>query len=182
MSRKGNKLLTIPNQVTLSLSNNVATIKGPLGTLTVNYPSTIEVNVDGSTAKVSRTSEDRQTRKMHGTVNSNISNALVGVSAGYTKILNIVGVGYKANVAGNKLTLDIGFSHQVVFNIPTELKVTCPSQTQIVISGYDKILVGEFTAKVRATRKPEPYNGKGIMYSDEIIVRKVGKTAEGAKK
>ncbi|MDR1235126.1 MAG: 50S ribosomal protein L6 [Mycoplasmataceae bacterium] len=181
MSRKGNKLLTIPQGVTVTINSSDVLVKSAQGTLKVAYPtSMIKVeNVDNK-IKISRLNDEKQARMFHGTINSNINNALIGLSKGYVKKLKIVGVGFKANVSGAKLNLAIGFSHPVVFDIPQGLKVICPTPTEIVIEGYDKIIVGEFAANVRAVRKPEPYNGKGIMYSDEIIVRKVGKTAEGA--
>lgn len=183
MSRKGNKLIPIPQGVTVTINPNDVKVSGASGNLTVAYPGNlIKVEIVDNKVKVSRYNEEKQTRMYHGTINSNIHNAIEGISKGYQKHLKIVGVGYKAAVSGNKLTLAIGFSHPVVFEIPAGLKVTCPTPTEILINGIDKIVVGEFAAKVRITRKPEPYNGKGIMYSDEHIIRKVGKTAEGAKK
>lgn len=183
MSRKGNKLIEIPAGVNVTINPSDVKISGQSGNLTVSYPANlIKVETVDNHVKVSRFNEEKQTKMYHGTVNSNIANAIHGIAKGYTKHLKIVGVGYKASVSGNKLTLAIGFSHPVVFEIPQGLKVTCPTATEIIINGIDKIIVGEFAAKVRITRKPEPYNGKGIMYSDEHIIRKVGKTAEGAKK
>ena len=117
---------------------------------------------------------------LHGTINANLNNAVIGVKTGYKKILKIVGVGYKAKIEQEKLVLAIGYSHLIQMPIPKILKVICPSPTQIEISGYDKAIVGEFAAKIRSLKKPEPYKGKGIMYFDEKIVRKVGKTAEVA--
>lgn len=181
MSRKGNKLLNIPQGVTVTINENVVQVKGAQGTLVVPYPADlIKVENVANQIKVTRRNDEKSARIFHGTINSNINNALIGLGSGYTRKLKIVGVGYKANVSGNKLTLAIGFSHPVVFDIPSGLRVVCPTPTEIVIDGYDKIVIGEFAANVRATRKPEPYNGKGIMYSDEIIIRKVGKTAEGS--
>ncbi|MDR0675390.1 MAG: 50S ribosomal protein L6 [Mycoplasmataceae bacterium] len=181
MSRKGNKLLNIPHGVNVVINPGLVQIKSTTGSLDVLYPSKmIKVENIDNKIKVSRLNEEKQTRMFHGTINSNINNAIIGLSKGYVKKLKIVGVGYKANVSGNKLNLAIGFSHPVVFDIPPGIKVICPTPTEIIIEGYDKIIVGEFAANVRATRKPEPYNGKGIMYSDEVIIRKVGKTAEGA--
>ena len=112
----------------------------------------------------------------------NFHNAIIGVTDGYTKKLHIEGVGYKASVSGNKFNLAIGFSHPVVLQIPENIKVVCKTPTDVEITGFDKIVVGEFAAKIREIRKPEPYNGKGIMYVGEHIIRKVGKTAEGTKK
>lgn len=182
MSRKGNKLIQIPQGVNVNINQNLVSISGPKGKLEVSYPDTIVVTNENNTIKVSRKNELKQTKMFHGTINSLIHNAIIGVSEGYTKKLHIEGVGYKANVSGSKLTLAIGFSHPVVFDIPSSIQVVCKTPTDIEITGYDKIIVGEFAAKVRATRKPEPYNGKGIMYVGEHIIRKVGKTAEGAKK
>lgn len=182
MSRKGNKLIQIPNGVNVTINPNLVLISGPKGKLEVSFPDTIVVVNENNHIKVSRKNELKQTKMYHGTVNSLINNAIIGVNTGYTKKLHIEGVGYKANTNGGKLNLAIGFSHPVEFTIPSGVTVTCKTPTDIEITGYDKIVVGEFAAKVRATRKPEPYNGKGIMYVGEHIIRKVGKTAEGAKK
>ena len=182
MSRKGNKTLSIPAGVTVTVNANVAEIKGPKGTLKVKIPNCLEVKVENNGVKVSRKDDEKQSRQFHGTINSLINNAIIGVSTGYTIRLNIVGVGYKAQVSGNKFKLNIGFSHPVEFDIPAGIKVTCATPTQVEITGHDKIIVGEFAANIRAVRKPEPYNGKGIMYENEHIIRKVGKTAEAAKK
>jgi large subunit ribosomal protein L6 len=181
MSRKGNRLLNIPQGVTVNVNPGVVQVKGAQGALDVVFPvDRIKVESINNQIKISRLNEEKQTRMFHGTINSNINNALIGLSKGYVKKLKIVGVGYKANVSNNKLNLAIGFSHPVVFDIPQGVRVICPTPTEIVIEGFNKIIVGEFAANVRGIRKPEPYNGKGIMYSDEIIIRKVGKTAEGA--
>lgn len=181
MSRKGNKLIPIAQGVNININVNNVIVKSQVGELKIDYPGDlIKVENANNSIKVSRLSDIKQARIFHGTINSNINNAIIGLSKGYEKKLKIVGVGYKANVAGDKLNLAIGFSHPVVMQIPKGLKVICPSPTEINISGFDKIIVGEFAANVRAIRKPEPYNGKGIMYSDEHIIRKVGKTSEGA--
>jgi large subunit ribosomal protein L6 len=180
MSRKGNKIISIPANVNVTINASDVVVNSASGSLTIVYPNTITVTKVANGIKVGRTNEEKQTRMHHGTVNSNIANAVQGLHAGFKETLKIVGVGYKAAVANNKLTLAIGFSHPVVFDIPKDLHVSCATPTEINISGFNKELVGEFTANVRAVRKPEPYNGKGIMYSDEIIIRKVGKTAEGA--
>ncbi|MDR3163511.1 MAG: 50S ribosomal protein L6 [Mycoplasmataceae bacterium] len=180
MSRKGNKLLLIPSGVSVTINPHLVICKSSHGELKVNVPSVIQVTQTGQHLKVTRSNDEKQSRMYHGTVNSNLHNALIGLSQGFSKRLKIVGVGYKAAVNNNQLTLAIGYSHPVVFTIPHGIKLTCPTPTEIVINGYDKIIVGELAAKIREVRKPEPYNGKGIMYSDEIIIRKVGKTAEGA--
>lgn len=181
MSHKGNKLIDIVSGANVAIASGVVTVKGPLGELKVNYPTKlIKVEQVENNIKVSRSDNEKQTKMFHGTVNANIHNAIVGVTTGFKKNLKIVGVGYKANVTNGKLVLAIGYSHPVEFIIPEGLKVATPAPTQIDISGFDKIVVGEFAAKVRAVRPPEPYKGKGIMYVDEHIIRKVGKTAESA--
>ncbi|MDR2568125.1 MAG: 50S ribosomal protein L6 [Mycoplasmataceae bacterium] len=183
MSRKGNKLISIPDKVSLNVQKDFVDVKGPLGTLKVDYPSSlITVAQENGKVKVTRANDDKQTRMYHGTVGSNLANAVDGVSRGFSKILKIVGVGYKAAIKGNTIDLAMGYSHPVVFEIPAGLKVNCPTPTQIDIFGYDKQAVGQFAAVVRDVRPPEPYKGKGIAYSDEFIIRKVGKTAEGSKK
>ncbi len=180
MSHKGNRLIEIIAGTQVDIAPSKVTIKGPMGQLEVAYPANlIKVEkVGDKSIKVSRVNDEKQTKMYHGTVNANIHNAIVGVNTGFKKDLKIVGVGYKAAVTNGKLVLQMGFSHPVEFVIPQGLKVVCPSPTQIEISGYDKIIVGEFAANVRAVRKPEPYKGKGIMYTTEHIIRKVGKTAE----
>ena len=182
MSHKGNRLINVIAGTQVDIAPNKVTVKGPKGTLTVDYPAgLIKVEkVEPNGIKVSRVNDEKQTKMYHGTVNANISNAIIGVNEGFKKTLKIVGVGYKAAVQGSKLVLAMGFSHPVEFVIPQGLKVSCPAPTQIDIEGYDKIVVGEFAAVVRAVRKPEPYKGKGIMYDNEHIIRKVGKTAESA--
>ena len=182
MSRKGNKLLDIPSGVTVTVNANNVNVSSPKGKLDIPFPNTISVKVEDNKVKVSRANDEKQTRMYHGTINSLIHNAIIGVSEGYTKNLHIEGVGYKANVSGDKFNLAIGFSHPVVLQIPKDVKVVCKTPTDVEISGYDKIIVGEFAAKIREIRKPEPYNGKGIMYVGEHIIRKVGKTAEVGKK
>lgn len=179
MSHKGNKLINIIAGTQVDIAPSKVTVKGPLGQLTIDYPANlIKVEKVGNDIKVSRVDNEKQTKMYHGTVNANISNAVIGVNKGFKKELKIVGVGYKAAITNGKLVLAMGFSHPVEFVIPEGLKVTCPSAVQIEITGYDKTVVGEFAANVRAVRKPEPYKGKGIMYVDEHIIRKVGKTAE----
>lgn len=179
MSHKGNRLIKVVAGTQVTIAPSKVTIKGPMGQLVVDYPADlIKVEQQGDNIKVSRVNDEKQTKMYHGTVNANIANAIAGVNTGFKKELKIVGVGYKAAVTNGKLVLAMGFSHPVEFAIPEGLKVVCPSAVQIDISGYDKVVVGEFAAKVRAVRPPEPYKGKGIMYTTEHIIRKVGKTAE----
>ncbi|MBQ4209274.1 50S ribosomal protein L6 [bacterium] len=181
MSHKGNKLITLPQEVKITINKNDVVVKGPLGELKINYPSEIiKIQQIDNKLKVTRNNNEKQTKMLHGTVNANLNNAVVGVKTGYKKILKIVGVGYKAKIEQEKLVLAIGYSHLVPISIPKILNVVCPSPTQIEISGYDKTTVGEFAAKIRSLKKPEPYKGKGIMYLNEQIIRKVGKTAEVA--
>lgn len=182
MSRKGNKALDIPAGVTVTVSQNNVNVAGPKGKLDIPFPHVIHVKVENNKVRVTRDNEEKQTKMYHGTINSLIHNAIIGVTDGYTKKLHIEGVGYKASVSGNKFNLAIGFSHPVVLQIPENIKVVCKTPTDVEITGFDKIVVGEFAANIREIRKPEPYNGKGIMYVGEHIIRKVGKTAEGTKK
>lgn len=182
MSRKGNRIIHLPAGVSVNINPSRIDITGPKGTLHVDYPHEIVIKNENNQLSISRKNEEKQTKMYHGTINSLVYNAIQGVTHGYTKNLHIEGVGYKANVSGNKFNLAIGFSHPVALVIPQGLTVTCKTPTDVEITGIDKILVGEFAANIRAIRKPEPYNGKGIMYTGEHIIRKVGKTAEGAKK
>ena len=181
MSHKGNKLITIPQEVKVTINKDHVIINGPLGELKIDYPfALIKISQVGDKIKVTRNNNEKQTKMLHGTINANLNNAVVGVKIGYKKILKIVGVGYKAKIEQEKLVLAIGYSHSIQMPIPKILKVVCPSPTQIEISGYNKAVVGEFAAKIRSLKKPEPYKGKGIMYLNEKIIRKVGKTAEVA--
>ena len=177
MSRIGKRTLTIPANVNVEVVDNTVTVKGPKGELKLDLIKTLKVNVDGTNLTVEKLKEDKFTNQMHGTTNANIHNMIVGVSEGYKKGLEIVGVGYKFNVQGNKLTVSAGYSHPVVMEVPNGLTVTGISNTEIEVSGIDKEKVGEFAANVRKVRKPEPYKGKGIKYKGEQIRRKEGKKA-----
>ncbi len=177
MSRIGKRELVIPEGVTVSVENNVVTVKGPKGTLTFNYKNKVEVIIKDGKVFVARKNEEKETRQLHGTTNALINNMLIGVSQGFKKELEINGVGYKFNVQGNKLLVNAGYSHQVSLEIPSNLKVEVLSNTELVISGIDKQAVGEFAATIRKIRRPEPYKGKGIKYKNEYIRRKEGKKA-----
>ena len=177
MSRIGKRVLTIPEKVNVKLENNLLTVEGPLGTLTLNIVKNIKVNIEGNEITVEKLKDDKITNQMHGTTNANINNMLVGVSEGFKKELEILGVGYRFAVSGNTLTVQAGYSHPVKLTVPTGIKVTAPSATELEISGADKIVVGEFAANVRKIRRPEPYKGKGIRYKDEHVRRKEGKKA-----
>lgn len=182
MSRIGNRVINVPSNVNLTVNKTDVAIKGPLGNLLVNYPEVITVKQDGGNVTVVRANDEKQTRMYHGTVNANIQNAVTGVSTGFTKHLELKGVGYKANIEGSKLKVVLGFSHPLFFDIPKTLKVECPAQTEIKITGADKAEVGQYAAVIRGYRPPEPYKGKGVLYKGEIVLRKAGKTAEGSKK
>ncbi|ATZ16174.1 large subunit ribosomal protein L6 [Entomoplasma freundtii] len=180
MSRIGNRLLSIPEGVEVTLEpNNTVIVKGPKGELSQKFSPliTIEIDQESRTVKTLRANEIKHTKQLHGTTNSLIAGMLEGVSKGFEKNLQIVGVGYKANLNGKKLGLSLGFSHPVECEIPEGLTVEVPKPTNIIIRGINKQLVGEFAANIRAYRKPEPYKGKGIKYADEKIIRKEGKAA-----
>ena len=177
MSRIGNRVLTIPAGVTVTLDGNNIKVAGPKGTLEDTVNSNITVSVDGDKLSTSRNSEIKSVKQIHGTTNANIANMLAGVSEGYKIDLEIVGVGYRCQVAGKKITLNVGYSHPVVMDAPEGITVTSEGPTQLTISGIDKQKVSEFAAKIRENRLPEPYKGKGIRYKDEHIRRKEGKKA-----
>lgn len=177
MSRIGNRILTIPEHVTAELNNQLLTVKGPKGELSLNIPDYVIVKVEDNKITVERENEEIQTKAIHGTINALISNLLEGVSTGYQKALEIVGVGYRFNVQGQKLVINAGYSHPVTLDIPNDLTIEMVSNTEINIKGNDKQRVGEFAAKVREVREPEPYKGKGIRYKGEHIRRKEGKKA-----
>lgn len=178
MSRIGNKLINLPEGVTVSQNGNVITVKGPKGELSNTIDSNIQVVVEGQTVTVKRPNDTKAMKTIHGTTRANIHNMVEGVSKGFTKTLEIVGVGYRASLKGNTLVVSAGYSHDVELEIPAGIKVELPKNTQVVVSGSDKQVVGQFAANVRGVREPEPYLGKGIHYSDEYIRRKEGKTAK----
>lgn len=177
MSRIGNRKLTIPAGVTACVENNTITVNGPKGKLDFTFDKLISVSADGEVITTTRANETKQAKSLHGTTNSIINNMLIGVSNGYEKGLEITGVGYRFNVQGNKINITAGFSHPVVVEVPSGLKVEQVSNTEITISGIDKQKVSEFAANVRNWRRPEPYKGKGIHYKGEHIRRKEGKKA-----
>lgn len=175
MSRIGNKILTIPASVTITVSENNANVKGPKGELNVNVPTGININVNGTEVIVTR--DNDAIKNLHGTVNANLNNAIIGVTDGFEKKLEAVGVGYRFALKGNMLVVTAGYSHPVEMAIPEGIKLESPSNTELFVRGIDKCLVGEYAANVRKIRQPEPYKGKGIRYSGEVIRRKVGKKA-----
>ena len=175
MSRIGNRIITIPEGVTVENVDNVVTVKGPKGTLTQQMLKDITMKVEGNKLTFERLNESA--KAMHGTMNALVKNMIVGVTEGYAKGLEIVGVGYRFNVQGKKLVINAGYSHPVEMQVPAGLTVEANGNTEITIKGIDKVLVGEFAANVRKVRQPEPYKGKGIRYKDEHIRRKEGKKA-----
>ena len=181
MSRIGKQPITIPAGVEVKIgANNEITVKGPKGTLVQTMSADMIIKIDGSTVVVERPSDAKEHRALHGLTRTLVANMVTGVSEGYTKNLEINGVGYRAAKQGNKLVMNLGYSHQVEMEEPDGIKIDVPQPNQIIISGYDKQKVGQFAAQVREKRPPEPYKGKGIKYVEEVIRRKEGKT--GAKK
>ena len=180
MSRIGNRVLTIPAGVEVNVDGNKVTTKGPKGTLEFCFKdSNVDVKVEGTEVHVTRKDESKISKQLHGNTNSTINNMIIGVSEGFKKELEINGVGYRFQVQGSKLIITAGYSHNVEMTAPTGIKMEMPdkSQTELIISGYDKQAVSEFAANVRKVREPEPYKGKGIKYKDEHIRRKEGKKA-----
>ena len=175
MSRIGNRILTIPAGVTVSVEDSNVTVKGPKGELSTKIDSNINVEVLGTELKVTRVSDNFKTA--HGTANANIKNMIVGVSDGFEKKLEAVGVGYRFALKGNELVVTAGYSHPVNVKIPAGITLESPSNTELFVRGIDKQAVGQFAAEVRSIREPEPYKGKGIRYADEHIIRKEGKKA-----
>lgn len=177
MSRIGKKPVEIPKGINVTVSNGFVKIKGPKGELSRNIHPNMNVQINENEILVKRPDDTKYNKALHGLTRALLQNMITGVSASYKKTLEIVGVGYKAEVKGKNLLLNIGYSHPIYFAPPEEIKIESPSPTQIIVSGNDKELVGLIAAKIRSFRKPEPYKGKGIKYSDEHIVRKAGKTA-----
>lgn len=177
MSRIGKRVLTIPAGVNVNVEDGKVTVKGPKGELSLDTIKTIKVNVEGTEVTVEKLKEDKFTNQMHGTTNANINNMIKGVSEGFKKELEIIGVGYRFAVSGNTLTIQAGYSHPVKMEIPQGITVKAPSATELEVSGADKIVVGEFAANIRKVRQPEPYKGKGIRYKGEHVRHKEGKKA-----
>jgi len=178
MSRIGNKIITLPKEVTATIDGKHIVVSGPKGSLEFTIHRDMEVQLDGSELVVVRPTDSKQHKALHGTTRALINNMAIGVSEGYTKKLQMIGVGYRALLQGDKLIISAGFSHPVELDIPAGLTVEVPKNTVINVSGIDKQLVGEFAANVRGVRPPEPYLGKGIRYATENVRRKEGKTAK----
>lgn len=177
MSRIGNKPVALVDGVQVNVDNRVVTVTGPKGTLMFEHRAQVGVKVDSGEVSVSRFSDERESRELHGLTRALINNMIFGVKNGYEKRLEIVGVGYLCAIQGKELQLRVGFANELKRPIPEGLTVTCPDQTHIVIQGCDKQQVGQFAAEIRALRKPEPYKGKGIRYQGEHVKIKPGKSA-----
>ena len=177
MSRIGNRKLVIPEGVTVAVENNIVKVSGPKGELSLNFSELIRVTVEENTVVTEQIKASKTANMMQGTTNSLINGMLIGVSKGYEKGLEAVGVGYRFQVAGNKITINAGYSHPVVMEVPTGITATLVNNTDITLSGIDKQLLSEFAAIIRKVREPEPYKGKGIRYKDEHVRRKEGKKA-----
>ena len=180
MSRIGLKPIELPAGVEVKVDgNNLVTVKGPKGELTEQLSNLVNVNVDGAVVTVSRNSDAKAYREQHGLARTLINNMVVGVTQGYEKKLELVGVGYKVEKKGKVLVLNLGYSHPIEMEDPEGITTEAPSNTEVIVKGCDKALVGNYAANIRKWRKPEPYKGKGIKYAGEVIRRKEGKT--GAK-
>lgn len=178
MSRIGRNPITIPAGVTVTVANGVVSVKGPLGELKQEIASNaILVEVKDGHIVVTRTSEEKDVRAKHGLYRAILQNNVIGVTTGYTKELKLTGVGYKVEKKGKAIVMKVGFSHEVVIDEPAGITLECPAATEIVVKGINKVAVGQCAANIRSIRKPEPYHGYGIMYKNEIIERKEGKTA-----
>ena len=179
MSRIGRKVIAIPAGVTVTVNEeNLVTVKGPKGTLTANIHNNITVTVDGANVSLSRLDDERENRSLHGLSRSLIANMVEGVTKGYSKTLEMIGVGYKAAKSGKTLTLNLGHSHPIYFEEKDGITFDVPNSTTIVVNGIDKQLVGQIAAQIREKRPPEPYLGKGVKYVGEHIRRKAGKTGK----
>lgn len=178
MSRIGKKPITVPAGVEINIEGNQLTVKGPKGTLTRNVHADMKINLADNELSVERPSDNRTHRALHGTTRSIISNMVEGVSTGFAKTLDLVGVGYRASKKGSNVVLNVGYSHPVEITPIEGVELDVPSQTQVVVKGIDKEKVGAMAANIRSVREPEPYKGKGIKYATERIRRKEGKTGK----
>jgi len=175
MSRVGKRPIPVPDAVQVSIEGNRIKVKGPKGELKYEFHPRLEVKVEDGAIVVRRPNDEKLLRSLHGLTRTLIANMVTGVTEGFQKSLEIVGVGYRANVSGRELELSLGYSHPVIFRIPEGIEITVDRQTRIDVKGIDKQLVGQVAANIRALRPPEPYKGKGIKYVDEVIHRKAGK-------
>ncbi len=181
MSRIGKKPISVPAGVELTLDGSTVTVKGPKGTLTNTFNKDIKIALEGTEIIVTRPSDKKEHRALHGLTRTLIANMVEGVTNGYSKELQIEGIGYRAVKQGTDVVMNLGYSHQVIISENDDIKIDVPTQTKIVINGIDKQKVGQFAAEVREKRPPEPYKGKGIRYAGEVIIRKEGKAGKGKK-
>ena len=182
MSRIGRKPIAVPAGVEVKINGSEVTVKGPKGTLTQSFSERMTIKVEGSEILVTRPTDDKEDRALHGLTRTLVSNMVTGVTEGFKKELEVNGVGYRIQKQGKNLVMNLGYSHQVIMPEIDGITIECPSANAIVISGADKQMVGQFAAEVREKRPPEPYKGKGIKYVGEYIRRKEGKAGKGAKK
>lgn len=179
MSRIGVKPITVPAGVEVTIAEgNLVTVKGPKGTLTKQFDADMSIKQEENTIIVERPTNNKQHRSLHGLTRTLVDNMVIGVTNGFEKKLELVGVGYRAQKQGKKLVMNLGFSHPVEMEDPEGLTVEVPNQTELIVKGIDKQLVGNYAAKIRDWRKPEPYKGKGIRYAGEVVRRKEGKTGK----
>lgn len=181
MSRIGRKPINIPAGVEVKTDGSVVSVKGPKGTLTQKFNPNMTVAVEGSEVIVSRPDDEKENRALHGLTRTLIANMVTGVTEGYKKELDVMGVGYRVQKQGNNLVMNIGYSHQVIVPDSEDVKTEIPGPNKIVVVGIDKQKVGQFAAEIREKRPPEPYKGKGIRYTGEVVRRKEGKAGKGAK-
>jgi large subunit ribosomal protein L6 len=182
MSRIGKRPITIPAKVEVAIDGNKVVVKGPKGELSRHLPNNVIVSQEGTTLLVARRDETRTSRQLHGLSRTLVANMVEGVANGFQRRLEIQGVGYRAQIQGRNLVLNMGYSHQVQIEPPEGVQFAVEGTTNVIISGYDKEIVGNTAAKIRAVRPPEPYKGKGIRYSGEVVRRKAGKTGKSGKK
>lgn len=178
MSRIGNKVVVLPAGVEIKQDGNNITVKGPKGELTREFSSDIKMNIEENEVTFTRPNDSKEMKTIHGTTRANFNNMVVGVSEGFQKALELIGVGYRAQVQGNKLTLNVGYSHPVEMTAPEGVTFEVPANTQVIVKGINKEVVGELAANIRGVRPPEPYKGKGIRYVGEFVRRKEGKTGK----
>ena len=178
MSRIGNKVVVLPAGVEIKQDGNNITVKGPKGELTREFSSDIKMNIEGNEVTFTRPNDSKEMKTIHGTTRANFNNMVVGVSEGFQKALELIGVGYRAQVQGNKLTLNVGYSHPVEMTAPEGVTFEVPANTQVIVKGINKEVVGELAANIRGVRPPEPYKGKGIRCVGEFVRRKEGKTGK----
>jgi large subunit ribosomal protein L6 len=181
MSRIGKRPITVPAKVQITIDGTKVVVKGPKGELSRDLPTNVSVSQDGEILQVNRRDDSRTSRQLHGLCRTLVANMVEGVSTGFQRRLEIQGVGYRAQVQGRNLILNMGYSHQVQILPPEGIQFAVEGTTNVIVSGYDKEIVGNTAAKIREVRRPEPYKGKGIRYAGEVVRRKAGKTGKGKK-